>query len=118
MRRKFALSCAFIHQHLSVRLGFSDHLAASPRPKRATTCQSFDTTLRLCCAVPIPEFTSDSNGCYLPAGDHAATLAEIEVRFATNHRRREIFKGLVFVVERLRERGVTEIWVDGSFVTA
>lgn len=60
----------------------------------------------------------DPNTGYLPAGEHDATLDEVEAAFATNYKRREIFKGLTFVVERLLSYGVTQIWIDGSFTTA
>lgn len=60
--------------------------------------------------------TDPDTGC-LPPGEHPASLADIEQAFCGTYRRREIFKGLVFVVSRLRDRGVTRIWIDGSFVT-
>jgi hypothetical protein len=66
--------------------------------------------------MPIPEF--DPSTGYLPAGEHLATWAEVEARFGTTPKRRQLMGGLSFVVRRLRERGVTTIWVDGSFVTA
>jgi hypothetical protein len=60
--------------------------------------------------------SSAENG-YLPPGEHPATLDEIEERFATNIRRREIMVGLRLVVDQMLQRGVQTIWVDGGFVT-
>ncbi len=54
---------------------------------------------------------------YLPPGEHPATLDEIEARFATNIRRREIMTGLRRVVDQLIDHGVDTIWIDGGFVT-
>jgi hypothetical protein len=54
----------------------------------------------------------------LPPGVHSASLEQIRRRFATNHRRREIFEGLEWVVGELLGRGVQEIWINGSFVTS
>jgi hypothetical protein len=65
--------------------------------------------------MPIPEF--DGQTGYLPAGDHNASLDEMEDRFCGTYRRRVIFTGLKRVVEQLEANGVRTIWVDGSFVT-
>lgn len=54
----------------------------------------------------------------LPPGIHAATLAEVELRFATNHKRRMQFKGLVAALANLRGAGCSRAFLDGSFVTA
>lgn len=64
--------------------------------------------------MAIPEFEA---GGQLPPGDWEAGWDEIEQRFAYNFRRREILAGLRHVVELLVQHGVTEIWLDGSFVT-
>jgi hypothetical protein len=66
--------------------------------------------------MPIPGFQGDTGN--LPPGIHDATLEEIRRRFATNRRRKEVFRGLEFAVSELDNRGVTDIWIDGSFVTA
>lgn len=66
--------------------------------------------------MPIPEF--ESRRGYLPPGEHEATLEEVEARFATNKRRKEIFEGLRYVVEKLRANGVQEMWLGGSYVTS
>lgn len=66
--------------------------------------------------MALPPFDEDTG--YLPEGEFPASLKEIESRFGTeSFRRREIFSGLVFVIERLRSFGVETIWIDGSFVT-
>jgi hypothetical protein len=65
--------------------------------------------------MPIPDF-DDQTG-YLPAGDHSASLDEMEQRFCGTLRRREIFKELKHVVEQLEAKGVDTIWIGGSFVT-
>jgi hypothetical protein len=65
--------------------------------------------------MPIPEF-DDQTG-YLPAGDHGASLDEMEQRFCGTYRRRQIFTGLKRVVEQLEANGVETIWIGGSFVT-
>lgn len=61
--------------------------------------------------------TVDSNTGLLPPGEHPASLAELEAVFCFNYRRRQIFSGLTFVVEKLHEKRVERIWIDGSFVT-
>jgi hypothetical protein len=65
--------------------------------------------------MPIPEFDEETG--YLPAGDHCASLDELEKRYCWNYRRREIFTGLKRVIEQLEANGVKIIWIDGSFVT-
>lgn len=54
----------------------------------------------------------------LPAGIHPATLEEVKVAFATNHRRRQLYLGLVDGVSRLRRAGCETVYLDGSYVTA
>lgn len=64
--------------------------------------------------MPIPELEDG----YLPTGEHDCTLEEVERVFGeSNHRRRSLFLQLEMVVQKLRDRGVSEIWVDGSFTT-
>ena len=53
----------------------------------------------------------------LPAGIHAATLAEVEARFATNNQRRVQFNGLVAALRNLRGAGCSRVFLDGSYVT-
>src|SRR3546814_20699285 len=48
---------------------------------------------------------------------HFASLEEIEKRFATNERRRSLFKGITEVAETLRRAGCRVMFLDGSFVT-
>tara|TARA_R110002096_G_scaffold22121_2_gene71373 strand:- start:608 stop:1087 length:480 start_codon:yes stop_codon:yes gene_type:complete len=54
----------------------------------------------------------------LPAGIHVATLADVEARFASNHRRRAQFRGVVAALTNLRSAGCRRVFLDGSFVTA
>lgn len=65
--------------------------------------------------MPIPDF-DDQTG-YLPAGDHCASLDDVERRYCWTYRRREIFASLKRIVEQLEANGVETIWLDGSFVT-
>lgn len=66
--------------------------------------------------MPIPALTPEG---VLPIGDHDATLAEVEAAFGiSNYGRRKLCESLARVVERLREAGIVDIWVDGSFTTA
>src|SRR3546814_15429164 len=52
-----------------------------------------------------------------PPGVHFASIEEIEKRFATNERRRSLFKGITEVAETLRRAGCRVMFLDGSFVT-
>jgi hypothetical protein len=63
----------------------------------------------------IPPF--DDAG-YLPAGIHAATLAEIEDRFGgASELRRVQMESVRWMVELARRAGVQRIVLNGSFVT-
>lgn len=53
----------------------------------------------------------------LPPGIHDATLEEIEQRFASNEKRRNLFDGLCRAVDELRKAGCGVLFLDGSFVT-
>ncbi len=64
--------------------------------------------------MPIPAFDGRGN---LPVGEHDATLDEVEKRFGTTRRRRELFVNLRMIVGLLDVRAVDGIWIDGSFVT-
>lgn len=66
--------------------------------------------------MPIPPF--DRKHGYLPPGEYLATLEEVEERFATSPRRREIFLGLTYVVTKLHGNNVVDIWIAGSYVTS
>ena len=63
----------------------------------------------------IPAFESDTGA--LPAGNHQATLEQIERRLGFTPRRRWLFKGLSVAVEAFRAAGIEEIYIDGSFCT-
>lgn len=65
--------------------------------------------------MPIPPL-DDATG-YLPAGDHRGTWDELVERFGGTYGRRQILQGLRFVLDQLRSRGVTLVWIDGSFTT-
>lgn len=54
----------------------------------------------------------------LPPGIHLATLAEVEMRFASNPKRRVQFSGFVAALSSLRGAGCRRAFLDGSFVTA
>jgi hypothetical protein len=54
----------------------------------------------------------------LPPGEHPASMEELEAAFCWNYRRRQYFKNLELIVGKLKERSVSRIWVDGSFVTS
>lgn len=53
----------------------------------------------------------------LPAGIHDATLEEVRACFATNPRRKALFKGLSRACKSLKSAGCTVIYLDGSYVT-
>jgi hypothetical protein len=66
--------------------------------------------------MSIPELDPVSGN--LPPGDHPATVDEVGVRFGFNYRRKELLRNVEWVVEKLWASGVTEIYIDGGFVTA
>ena len=53
----------------------------------------------------------------LPPGVHDASLDEIEQEYAHNEHRKNLFKGLVKMVNELQKAGCQAIFLDGSFVT-
>jgi len=63
----------------------------------------------------IPSF--HSNGL-LPPGVHWALWDEIEDRFGTNPHRRILLKGMNLGLSSLTVCGCSEVFLDGSFVTA
>lgn len=65
--------------------------------------------------MTIPQFDERGN---LPKGIHESTWDEIEARFGTNDRRRELLEGLRRAVISLRDAGCLRADIDGSFVTA
>jgi hypothetical protein len=62
----------------------------------------------------IPEFTKYG---LLPAGQHAATYAELERRFGFNKYRMELLSGMKLAILNLKEAGCVKVYIDGSFVT-
>ena len=61
----------------------------------------------------------DINGVWnvLPPGVHDATMDEIELRFARNDIRRELFEGFGRGVHALYLAGCRTVFLDGSYVT-
>ena len=53
----------------------------------------------------------------LPPGVHEASLSEVERRFGTSDRRRELLDGIRRGCEELRAAGCTVVYLDGSYVT-
>jgi hypothetical protein len=66
----------------------------------------------------IPE-SVDIGGSWkvLPGGLHEATLDEVRIRFATNKKRKNLYKGLVRACKALQNAGCVVIYLDGSYVT-
>ena len=65
--------------------------------------------------MSIPDFNAKGE---LPAGEHQATLDEIEIRYGRSSRRRkDLMKGLRQAGDKLAKAGVQMIWVNGSFIT-
>jgi hypothetical protein len=53
----------------------------------------------------------------LPPSIHEATLDEIESRFVTNYRRKDLYEHLLILIDDLKKIGCKMIFIDGSFVT-
>lgn len=73
-----------------------------------------NTTVRLGYTVSLPDFGEQG---YLPPGEHLATWQDLQDRFGESPHRRRLLRSLATVVDALRQRGVSNIWIDGSFVT-
>ena len=54
----------------------------------------------------------------LPLGVHDATLEEVEKHFATNKRRKQLFRGLQAACKSLKDAGCLTVYLDGSYVTS
>src|ERR1700694_3746296 len=69
--------------------------------------------------IMIPHLTSLPGAPWdvLPAGIHTATFSEVEVTFAINAVRRELFAGLLDAAISLRGVGCVKLYLDGSYVT-
>jgi hypothetical protein len=65
--------------------------------------------------MPIPEFDHSTGN--LPVGDHEASWDEMKVALGFTFRRRELFIDLLSVLQDLATKGVSKVWIDGSFVT-
>jgi hypothetical protein len=55
---------------------------------------------------------------YLPIGIHKATINEVKSEYVYNMFRREIFDGLLLLIEDLKTIGCNTIYINGSFVTS
>ena len=54
----------------------------------------------------------------LPAGEHWATLDEVNIAYGSSSvRRKSLMNGLKAATENLNAVGVHTIWINGSFVT-
>ena len=62
----------------------------------------------------IPDFNSEGE---LPPGEHPATLADIEHRYATNPTRTVQFAGLTKAAQALAAAGCPTLWLNGSYIT-
>lgn len=62
----------------------------------------------------LPAFTSKG---LLPPGLHRATWDELCSRFGGTRRREYLLEGLLRAATNLRDAGVVNLWLDGSFVT-
>ena len=75
-------------------------------------------TQQYCCVmIPDLEILAGAAWKVLPPGVHSATLSEIDMEFATNRVRRDLFAGLKLAAKALHAAGCRAIYVDGSFVT-
>ena len=54
----------------------------------------------------------------LPPGIHDASVEEVYKRYATNDRRRELFRGFKSAIENFFNSGCPQVFLDGSYVTA
>lgn len=64
--------------------------------------------------MSIPSFNADG---LLPPGIHSATMAELEQKLGFSPKRYVLVEGLKQVTGELVKLGVTEVYVNGSFVT-
>ena len=62
----------------------------------------------------IPEFDTNGN---LPPGLHRTTLENIKSKLTWSIKRKKLFDGLEEAVKNLRSAGVSQIYLDGSFIT-
>lgn len=62
----------------------------------------------------IPQFRNSGD---LPIGVHVATLEEFKSRFCNNIKRRQLFDGLLLLIDDLRSIGCKVIYIDGSYTT-
>ena len=53
----------------------------------------------------------------LPPGVHEASINEVEQRYATNERRKQLMAGMKKALENLRSAGCRSAFINGGFVT-
>jgi len=59
----------------------------------------------------------DEDG-HLPDGEHPGTWAAIAATFGEGARRTVLLRRLLMLLQDLRSAGVSDVWLDGSFVTS
>lgn len=62
----------------------------------------------------IPEFDGNGN---LPPGFHRTTMENIRNKLTWSEKRKQLFAGLEEAIQNLRDAGVSQIYIDGSFAT-
>lgn len=88
-------------------------VALNTRPGPQKTA-AVHTTYNLGYDMTVPEH--DEHG-HLPPGEHIATWSEVKERFGGRARRREIVGALEHTLYELKNLGVRDVWLNGSFVT-
>jgi hypothetical protein len=70
--------------------------------------------------MPIPKLVGNPIPYWLPPGVHRCTFEEVERRFLFNETRQRVWERFLAILKRLRDCEVSfsEMYVDGSFVTA
>ena len=68
----------------------------------------------------IPDFVIIPGALWqvLPPGIHESELAEFAIRFVYNERRKSLYEGLLLGVTNLFNAGCSQLYIDGSYVTA
>jgi hypothetical protein len=64
----------------------------------------------------LPPFDPDNGR--LPPGEHVASWDELVERFGWTERRRRLLDGLAEAIDLLTAAGCSQVWLNGSFVTA
>lgn len=68
----------------------------------------------------IPDFITLSGGLWpvLPSGIYEVGLTDFAQRFVYNERRKTLYEGLLVGITNLFNAGCTQLFIDGSYVTA